>query len=129
MLRLFRKFIAVFLAIWLPLNGGNVLAMTVSMPNSGEASHTSVVKAELTHASSHHHLTVAMDHCAAQDESTNSNTQSDTGCKHPAACQLAVAAGQINVDLPASALHATPYLTLFQSQSVAPLDPPPLTRA
>lgn len=124
-----RKFIAVFLAIWLPLNGGNVLAMTVFMPNSGEANHTALVKTGLAHASSQHQQTVAMDHCAAQDESTNGHTQSDTGCKHPAACQLAVATGQINVDLPVLSLHATPYLTLFQSLPVVPLDPPPLARA
>lgn len=128
MLSFFRKFIAVLLAVWLPLFSSNMLAMTVSIPG-GEASHASVVKSDLAHASSLHHPTVAMDHCAAQDESTSSHTQSDTGCKHPAACQLAVAAGQINIELPVSALHATPYLTLFQSQSVVPLDPPPLARA
>ena len=126
MFRHARKFIAVLLAIWLPLNSGNALAMSVFMPNGGEANHSFVVKPVLAHASSQHHQAVAMDHCAAQDDSANNHTQSDPGCKHPAACQLAVAAGQINVDLPALSLHATPYLTLFQSQSVAPLDPPPL---
>lgn len=128
MFRLFRKFIAVLLAIWLPLFSGNMLAMTVSMPG-GEAGHTSVAKHDLAHTSSQHHQTVAMDRCAAQDESANSHTQSDTGCKHSAACQLAVATGQINVDLPVSAKQETQYLMLFQSQSVAPLDPPPLARA
>lgn len=129
MSRLFRKSIAVLLAIWLPLFSGNMLAMAASMPNSGEAKHTSVVKPDLAHASSLHHQAVAMDHCATQDESANSHTQSDTGCKHPAACQLAVATGQVNVELLVPSLHTTPYLALFQSQSVAPLDPPPLTRA
>lgn len=124
-----RKFVAVLLAVWLPLFSGNALAMAVSMPGSGEASHTAVANPELAHASSQYHQTVVMDHCATHDESANSHTQSDTGCKHPAACQLAVVTGRINVALPVSAKQETQYLMSFQSQSVAPLDQPPLARA
>lgn len=135
MSRPLRKFIAVLIAIWLPLFSGNALAMAVYMPGSGTASHsavaehTVVAKYDLAHASSQHHLAIAMDHCATHDESASSHTQSDTGCKHSAACQVTVAAGQIKIVLPVSSEHTTPYTTLFQSRSVAPLDTPPLARA
>lgn len=123
------KFIAVLIAIWLPLFSGNALAMAVYMQGSGTASHAAVAEHGSAHASSQHHLTVAMDHCATHDESASSHTQSDTGCKHSAACQLAIATGQIEIALPVSSVHTTPYSTLFQSQIVAPLVTPPLARA
>lgn len=122
MYRHVKKLIAVILAIWLPLFGGNALAMAVSVPGGGAAH-------DPAHASPPHHPVAVMDHCVAHDGSAGGHTQSDTGCKHSAACQLAVAAGQIEIALLVLSEHVTPRTTLFQSQTVAPLDTPPPARA
>ncbi|TAN71518.1 MAG: hypothetical protein EPN14_11750 [Gallionella sp.] len=129
MFRFHRKFVAVLVAIWLPLFGGNALAMAVYMPGGGAVGHAVAAEHGQAHADAQHHMAAAMDHCATHDDSAGSHTQSDTGCKHSAACQLAVAAGQVEIALLVLSEHVTPYMTLFQSQTVAPLYTPPLARA
>ena len=128
MSRLVRKFIAVLIALWLPLFSSNMLAMPVYMSGSSTIAHTIVAGNDHAHASSQHHQVVATDHCAMHSESAGDHSQSDTGCKHSAACQLVVAAGRIEIALLELSEHPTPYFSSFQSQSVTPLDPPPLAR-
>jgi hypothetical protein len=123
-----RKLIAILLAIWIPLFSGNALASSISM-HSDEAGR--VEKHDTAHAAAQPHPAVAMDHCTMQSESANNHAHPD--CKHSAACQLAcsgfVATGWQGVFFSVSPEHAiTPYLTSFQTRSVAPLDTPPLAR-
>lgn len=129
MSRPFRQFIAVLLAVWLPLFSANALAAAVAM-QSNEAGHAVVADHGSAHAGSHHQM-AGMDDCAMHDEPANAHP--DTTCKHSATCHLAcsgfVATGSLDVALPVSPDNAvTPYSASFQSRSVAPLDTPPLAR-
>jgi len=128
MSRSIKKFIAVFIAIWLPLFSGNMMAMPVAMLGSGSASHAATAEHGSAHASSQHHMAAATGHCSMHDDSASGNPHSDTGCKHPAACQLVVAAGRIEIALLTLSEFETPYASSFESHSATPLDPPPLAR-
>lgn len=127
--RLIKKFIAVFIALWLPLFSGNMMAMPVFMLNGGTVDHSVVAQHDSTHADSQHDMAAVTGHCAMHDDSSDSGQpQSDTGCKHPAACQLVVAAGRVEIALLALSEFEASYTRSFESHSAAPLDPPPLAR-
>lgn len=131
MSRLIKKFIAVFIALWLPLFSGNMMAMPVFMLNGGTVDHSVVAQHDSTDADSPHHMAAATGHCAMHDDSDSSasgQSHPDTGCKHPAACQLVVAAGQVEIALLALSEFEISYTDSFESHSAAPLDPPPLAR-
>lgn len=110
-----RKFIAVFLAIWLPLFSGSVLAASVSM--------------QMPHGSCHEAGMEAMqdDH----QHSDQSDDQHESSCSACGVCHLACS-GYLGVqqikgmETIQSASSATPYLFSYHSITSTPLVPPPL---
>ncbi|MDO8207375.1 MAG: DUF2946 domain-containing protein [Gallionella sp.] len=110
-----RKFIAVLLAIWLPLFSGSALAASVSM----QMPHGSCHEMEAMQDMGDHH---EADQAPAHDQSC---------CN--ALCHLAcsgyLAVQQIStLDVPNTDASITPYLFSYHSITSIPLLPPPLTR-
>jgi hypothetical protein len=109
-----RKFIAVLLALWLPLFGGSALAATISMQHG--SCHEAGMGA-MQMAGDHHH-----------------DVQDKQRCNNCGICHLACSGylGMQEVKV-LDALHlafsVTPYLFSFHSISSAPLLPPPLDLA
>jgi hypothetical protein len=135
MMRLTRKFVAVLLAVWLPLFSGNALAASIGMrASSGDCdvmrpvSHLSQHDSSL-HQHMHHHQLAAN-----QEQQNIPHHQRHSSCNDCGVCQVAcsgyLAAVMINV---ADAQPAPQSFTLsasqFQSFTSAPLDPPPLALA
>jgi hypothetical protein len=143
MFRPFRKFIAVLLAIWLPLFSGNALAASIVMQSINGDCHIAVAQ-QVSHRSqpvsaSHQHMHHAQlaanpDQSAGHQEQQNSPHHSqNSSCNNCGVCQLAcsgyLAAVAINVaEAQPSAQSFTLSSTQFQSITSAPLDPPPLAR-
>ncbi len=143
MFRLFRKFVAVLLAVWLPLFSGNALAASIVMQSSNGDCHTAVAQ-QVSHPSQHasdmhqhmHHaqLTANQDQSPVHQEQQNSPHDSqNSSCDNCGVCQLAcsgyLAAVAINVaEAQPSAQSFTLSSTQYQSVTSAPLDPPPLAR-
>jgi hypothetical protein len=135
MLRLSRKFVAVLLAVWLPLLSGNALAASIGMQaNSGDCDTVRQVSPpaqqdSASHQHMHHHQLAAN-----QVQQNNPHHQQDSSCNNCGVCQLAcsgyLAAVTINVaDAQPPAQSFTLFSTQFQSFTSAPLDPPPVTLA
>lgn len=135
MIRLPRKFVAVLLAIWLPLFSGNALAASVAMQSMGGDCHV-VAQTNAAHhdASMHQHMHHA-DHLAQQvQQHDHQSDQQQTSHKDCGVCQLAccgyMAAVTVDVaEIQPSAQPFMPAATQFQSFTSAPLDPPPLALA
>ncbi len=115
-----KKWIAVLLAIWLPLFTGNALAASVLMQMSHDACDT----------------ILQMDACDQMTSVAPGQTddQQDAACADCGLCHLACSAyltmPEINTPgLPDSGMTLTPYLFSFQSVNFIPLLPPPLSRA
>jgi len=133
MLRTTRKFIAVILAIWLPLFSGNALAVSVAMQSMHGDGHPAVTQQGTPHCDSTvqqhaHHAQPAAD----QDQSAGHQGQpagDDCGTCHLACCGYMAAASIEVTDAQPSARLFTPLSTQFQSITPIPLDPPPLARA
>ena len=120
-----RKFIAVLLAIWLPLFSGGALAASVSMQIQNGSCHEAGMDT-MQDMDEHQH---AMSH----DQSPN-NDQDGTSCTACAVCHLACSGylamqGIAAVAAQVSAQTVTPYLVSFHSITPIPLVPPPLARA
>ena len=117
-----RKFIAVLLAIWLPLFSGSALAASVSMQMQNGSCHEAGMEAmqdmdEDQHAMSH-------DQFSAQD-------QHGTSCTACGVCHFA-GSGYLGVqtikdmEVLQSAISVTPYLFSYHSITSTPVVPPPL---
>lgn len=127
-----RKFVAVFIAIWLPLFSGNALAVSVAMNAMGGVDHAVVaIEGEqcLHHAAADQHMPPA-----AADQSADTQDQQNTSCGSSGICHQAcsgyIATESIEVaQAQPFALTYEPSLTQFQSIALTPLDPPPLARA
>ena len=121
MIRFNRKFIAVLLAIWLPLFGGNALAVSITMQStSGDCheTHAGVMDAHAGHMMPH-------------DQQHDQQQSSHKGCGvcHVACCTYMATA---EVAVAKTALSPKFYdasSTQFQSVPPALLDPPPLALA
>lgn len=128
-----KKFIAVFIALWLPLFSGNALAVSVAMKAMGGVDHAVVAqKSEhcLHHATADQHTQPS-----AGDEIQSAGFQEQQGsacgsdichvaCSgYMATVSITVAAAQL------LALTYDPSSTKFQSIALTLLDPPPLARA
>jgi len=133
MFRLFRQFVAVVLAIWLPLFSGNALAVSIAMQSNGSDAHASIVQPGESH--SHHasymHQDQAAGHC---DQQNDQHDHQSSSCKNCGVCHLAccgyLAAVAIEVaEAQPLAQSFTACSTQFQSVISTPLDPPPLVRA
>ena len=122
MLRTTRKFVAVLLAIWLPLFSGNALAAVVAMPSmsgmSGDCQHMGQAQ---------HQDHVMVNHDQATD-------QKNSPCDNSGTCHFACSGYMVTttikvvkIKLPTQAY--TNSATQFHSFTTAPLDPPPLARA
>ncbi|MFA6972036.1 MAG: DUF2946 family protein [Gallionella sp.] len=116
-----RKFIAVLLAIWLPLFSGGALAASVSM--------------QMPHGACHEMDLAAMqdmsDHQQSHDQSPEPDQHACSAC---GVCHLACS-GYLgvqeinNLEVLQVAGSMTPYLFSFHSITSIPLLPPPLTLA
>jgi ferredoxin len=118
-----RKYIAVLLALWLPLFSGGVLAESLSMQLQRGSCHEA---AQSTDEHIHHPLASA----AVDDQSAD---QQGTSCNACGVCHLACSGYLAGSDLsgPAvqrAAISVTSYLLSFHSITSIPLLPPPLTR-
>jgi len=117
-----RKFIAVLLAIWLPLFSGGALAASVSMQIQNGSCHEAGMDT-MQDMDEHQH---AMSH----DQSPN-NDQDGTSCTACAVCHLACS-GYLgvqaikNLEVLQSAISVTPYLFSYHSITSTPVVPPPL---
>ena len=129
----FRKFIAVVLAIWLPVLSGSALASSVAMQAMGSACHPANVQLRensLQQLSvSHHHDQFAASH----SHQTGQHDQQDSSCKNCGVCHfacsgfmaaLSIAETKNQVLIPGYTLFSAD----FQSFSSAPPNPPPLAR-
>jgi len=128
------KFIAMILAIWLPLFSGNALAASVAMQSMAGDSHSAVMS-QGEHQS---HCASAMQQHTNHDQHDNNLLQAtyaqqdtesgDCGTCHLACCGYMATASMKVIDdrLPAQLFPSVS--TQFQSITPAPLDPPPLAR-
>lgn len=118
-----KKFVAVFIAIWLPLFSGNALAVSVAMQVMSGADHAVVA---MEGEQCPHHV---LNH----DQSAGLQDQQNAGCGSTGICHLAccgymaTASIKVPVDQP-FALSFAPASNQFQSIALTPLDPPPLAR-
>lgn len=131
-----RRFVAVLLAIWLPLFSGNALANSVAMPsNCGDSRAIAAQQDTQTHqqaSAMHQHMHHAQPGLN-QDQSAGANDQQDSSSKTGSLCHLTCCAylATIAAKVPETPLAAQSFTlpsTQFQSYVSAPLDPPPLSR-
>lgn len=131
MLHSTRKFVAIFIAIWLPLFSGNVLAVSVAMQSTGSDCQVAAAQQDEHHM---HHASNEQHQAAAdQDQSSCLHDQQDTGCGNSGICHLAcsgylaTASFKVVETLPGAQMFA-PSSTQYQSAALTLLDPPPLAR-
>lgn len=132
MLRHIKKIIAVFLAIWLPVFSGNVLAFSVAMQSArGDYHPVTTQQSEhcTHHASTTQHAPSLVDH----DQSASHGDQQDTGCANSGICHLACCGFMATVSIGVAAVQSSaqlisPCSTQIKSIALTPLDPPPLAR-
>jgi len=135
MLRLSRKFVAVLLAVWLPLFSGNALAASIGMhADSGDCDVMQPVSHLSQHDSASHQRMHHHQLAANQEQQNIPHHQRHSSCNHCGVCQVAcsgyLAAVTINVaDARPAAQSFTLSTSQFQSFTSAPLDPPPLALA
>jgi len=127
-----KKFIAVLLAIWLPLFSGNALAESIAMHAKGGSCHTEAAPQNVHH--SHQASTQHQAHLAANNDSSPSHDQQNSSCKNHAVCHLACcgyAAASVSVIVAmqqADRIFA-PYLDAPRTLTLPLFDPPPIARA
>jgi len=130
-----RKFVAVLLAVWLPLFSGYALADSIVMQNMHGDCHGAQ---HVSHPSQHvsdfhqhmHHVQLADNEHqpAGQHDSQGTNHKNCGVCQ--IACSGYLAAVTIDVlEAQPSSQSFTLFSTQFQSFTSAPLVPPPLVRA
>ena len=138
MSRSIRKFVAVFIAIWLPLFSGNVLAVSVGMQSMSGDSMGRDCHAAAVHQDAHHvhHASAEQYSGAAADHGQSScfYDHQDSGCGNSGICHLACSgylatASVTLVGARPSAQLVQSSSTQFQSAPLTPFDPPPLARA
>jgi len=139
MFRPIRKFVAVLLAIWLPLFSGSALAASITMQATNGDCHPLAVQQNEHLAQqvsiTHHHdprhnvqAAASQGHLEGGQQDHNSSS-----CKDCSVCHFACSGylATATVKLPENRLPTHAYATSstpFQSFASAPLDPPPLSR-
>ncbi|MDO8464298.1 MAG: hypothetical protein Q7S46_03455 [Gallionella sp.] len=135
MLRITKKFIAVLLAVWLPLFSGSALAESIVMQSKMGDCHA-VVAQEDEHRS--HLASIAHEHQAqpAEDTGMPSGHQEEPNppCNSHSICHFASCGYVANSVLMTIAVQQpdrafTPYLVTLRSLTLPLFDPPPLARA
>ena len=139
MFRPIGKFVAVLLAIWLPLFSGSALAASVAMQTTSGDCHPVAVQPNRHHtphvSTNHQHDSLHNDQPAAsQHHAAVQHDQQNSSCKDCGVCHFACSGylATVTVSVTGDQLLAQNYTsssTQFQSFSSAPLDPPPLARA
>ncbi|MFA6120696.1 MAG: DUF2946 domain-containing protein [Sideroxydans sp.] len=128
MFRQTRKYIAVFMLLWLPLSSGSALAASLAMQLQQGECHESAEMMNMSHEDMMDHDMMQDDHVAMQ-----ASNDGDSGCTSCGVCHLACTA---YLDTPVVAMHLTETGSqavssipeTFVSHLSAPLDPPPLAR-
>lgn len=129
----FRKFIAVMLAIWLPMLSGSALASSVAMQAMGSDCHLAGVKLKGNSSQqlsgSHHHDQLAASH----SHETGQHDQQDSSCNNCGVCHFACSGFMASLSLTETKIQLLIpgymlFSTDFQSFSSAPPNPPPLAR-
>ncbi len=128
MSRPYRQFIAVLLAVWLPLFSGAALAASVSMQAQRGACH------EADMQQMHHQDMDVHQHADSSAAQHDAQDQQDSSCNACGVCHLAcsgyLAVPTVEaVTAQVSAQSVTPYLVSFHSITSIPLVPPPLALA
>ncbi|MGC2048285.1 MAG: hypothetical protein WA635_06720, partial [Gallionella sp.] len=131
-----KKFVAVLLAIWLPLFSGSALAASVAMQTTSGDCHPLVVPANQLHTHNvstiHQHYTHHDDQTASsQVQASGQKDQQNSSCKDCGVCHFACSGylATVTIIVTGNQVLAQKYTsssTRFQSFSSAPLDPPPL---
>ena len=133
-----KQFIAVLMAVWLPLFSGSALATAVPMQMTRGDCHPVAAQTDehvLHHDTFlHHHASQHNDQTASsQGHADGQQDQQNSSCKNCSVCHFACSGYLVTAAIDASEIllssqkyHASP--VLFQSYSSAPLDPPPLSR-
>jgi hypothetical protein len=137
MIRPIRKFVAVLLAIWLPLFSGSALAASVAMQTTSGDCHPLVVQPNQHHTHNvstiHQHYTHHDDQTvSSQVQTSGQKDQQNLSCKDCGVCHFACSGylAAVTISVTGNQLLAQNYMpssTQFQSFSSAPLDPPPLS--
>ena len=136
MFRFARKFVAVLLAIWLPLFSGNALAEAVVMHSKGGSCHATAQQGgHHSHQASARHQHMHQEHLAANhDLPSSQHNQQDSSCNDHAVCHLVCCgyvAGSVPVMVAAQQADRifAPYLDSPRTLTLPLFDPPPLARA
>ncbi len=143
MSRLTRKFIAVFMLLWLPLSSGSALAASLAMQLQQGECHESAEMMSMSHEDMLDHDMLdhdMMDHDMMQHdmmqhdhEAMQASDESNSGCTSCGVCHLACTA---YLDTPVVAMQlsnsgsqaVSSIPETFVSHLSAPLVPPPLAR-
>jgi len=128
-----RQFVAVIIALWLPLFSGNALAVSVAMQAATGESHA-VAMQEAEHCM--HHAMADMHPQSAGDDALQSGDVADSqepSCASSGICHLAcsgyLAAASFEVAKVLPLAQAfSPAAAQFESAALTLLDPPPLAR-
>jgi hypothetical protein len=138
MFRPIRKFVAVLLAIWLPLFSGSALAASVAMQTDSGDCHPVVAQPNQHHTHqvsiAHHHDSHHNDQPAAsQDQAAGQQDQQNSSCKDCGVCHFACSGylATVAIKVMEAKLSSQTYATSstqIHSYTSAPLDPPPLSR-
>lgn len=123
----FRQFLAVFLAVWLPLFSGNALAASIVMPSMGGDCQT--MQSAHTASAMDQYLQLVADQQQIPPHDQDNTCHNDRSICQLACCSYLAAVTVAIADIPSAAQSFVPSSTQFQSFTSAPLDPPPLARA
>lgn len=133
MFHLSRKFVAVLLAIWLPLFSGSALATSVAMTTTSSDCHPVTSQANegtAQQATVLHHYSQNSEN---QKHTTGQLDQQSSSCADCGVCHFACSGYLATIAIPAieTQIVAQTYaifVAQFQSFTSAPLDPPPFSR-
>ncbi|MDD5300317.1 MAG: DUF2946 domain-containing protein [Gallionella sp.] len=132
MSRPIRKLIALLLAVWLPLFGGNALAGSVAMQSKSGDCHAAVAQQNGHH--SQHQYAPQAQLAAHHDTPSGQHDQQNSSCQDHSPCHLVccgyVAGSALVIAVEQQPDHAfTPYLVTPRTLTLPLFDPPPLARA
>jgi hypothetical protein len=123
-----RKFIAVFMLLWLPLTSGSALAASLAMQLQQGECHESAEMMTMSHDDMMDHDMMQHDHEAMQ-----ASDDGDASCASCSVCHMACTAyldaPMVAMQLVETGSQAVSSISkTFVSHLSAPLDPPPLAR-
>lgn len=131
-----RKFVAVLLAVWLPIFSGNAMAGSVAMQMMGgscQMMETQAGEQQLPSASSMHQHTQNVNPAADPNQTAQTVEQQNSSCNNHSVCHFACIGylATVALEIPngqPSSLSYLPFSSQFQSVTSIPLVPPPLAR-